>query len=147
MKHPFINRRQFLAANAAALAPSLRGEPASLLAPKPPMLPAKAKSIILFVTQGGMSQMDTFDPKPALDRFDGKKLTPEILPGLGEVKPFFGGKDGSPIMRSPYQFTKRGQSGMDVSELFPALGKCADDMCFVRSLTCDSNSHSPRFFK
>jgi len=91
--------------------------------------------------------MDTFDPKPALDRFDGKTLTPEILPGVGEVRTFFGGKDGSPIMRSPYQFERRGQCGMDVSELFPALGDCVDDMCFVRSLTCDSNSHTPAIFQ
>jgi hypothetical protein len=111
------------------------------------MFPAKAKSLILIVTQGGMSQMDTFDPKPALDRFDGKTLTPEILPGVGEVRTFFGGKDGSPIMRSPYQFERRGQCGMDVSELFPALGDCVDDMCFVRSLTCDSNSHTPAIFQ
>jgi hypothetical protein len=143
-----ITRRQFLATSAAAaLAPSFSAEAASLLAPKPPMLPAKAKSLILFITQGGMSQMDTFDPKPALERFDGKKLTPEILPGIGEVKTFFGGKDGSPIMRSPYTFTRRGQCGMDVSELFPVLGECVDEMCFVRSLTCDSNSHTPAIFQ
>jgi hypothetical protein len=143
-----LTRRQFLATSAAAaLAPSFSADAASLHAPKPPMLPAKAKSLILIVTQGGMSQMDTFDPKPALERYDGKKLTPEILPGVGEVKTFFGGKDGSPIMRSPYQFTKRGQCGMDVSELFPALGDCVDDMCFVRSLTCDSNSHTPAIFQ
>ena len=111
------------------------------------MLPPKAKSLILIVTQGGMSQMDTFDPKPALDRHDGKKLTPEILPGIGEVKTFFGGKDGSPIMRSPYKFERRGECGMEVSELFPHLGGCVDDMCFVRSLTCDSNSHTPAIFQ
>jgi hypothetical protein len=136
-----ITRRQFLGTTAAAaLAPALSAEAA-------PMLPAKAKSLILIITQGGMSQMDTFDPKPALERFDGKKLTPEILPGVGEVKTFFGGKDGSPIMRSPYKFTKRGQCGMDVSELFPALGECVDEMCFVRLLTCDSNSHTPAIFQ
>jgi hypothetical protein len=143
-----ISRRQFLATSAAAaLAPSFSSDAASLLASKTPMLPAKAKSLILFITQGGMSQMDTFDPKPALERFDGKKLTPDILPGVGEVRTFFGGKDGSPIMRSPYKFTKRGQCGMDVSELFPALGECVDEMCFVRSLTCDSNSHTPAIFR
>jgi hypothetical protein len=136
---PPITRRHFLGTGiAAALAPPL---------PAVPAVPPKAKSLILFVTQGGMSQMDTFDPKPALDRYDGKKLTPEILPGIGEVKTFFGGKDGSPIMRSPYKFERRGQCGMDVSELFPALGGCVDDMCFVRSLTCDSNSHTPAIFQ
>jgi hypothetical protein len=66
---------------------------------------------------------------------------------VGEVRTFFGGNDGSPIMKSPYQFERRGQCGMDVSELFPALGECVDDMCFVRSLTCDSNSHTPAIFQ
>ena len=128
-----ITRRQFLGTGvAASLATSSSAGTLPLAAPKPPMTPARAKSLILIVTQGWMSQMDTFDPKPALDRFDGKKLTPEILPGIGEVKTFFGGRDGSPIMRSPYKFAKRGQCGMDVSELFPHLGGCVDDMCFVR---------------
>ena len=117
-----ITRRKFIGTSlaAAAFMPSFvasGAEPHHLLAPKAPMLPPKAKSIIVIVTQGGMSQMDTFDPKPELDRYDGKKLTPGILPGLGEVKTFFGGKDGSPLMRSPYKFAKHGQCGMDVSEL------------------------------
>src|SRR5678816_342311 len=113
-----ISRRQFIAttAAAAALAPTLPAElPAQerqQTGPRAPMLPPKAKSLILIVTQGGMSQMDTFDPKPALDRYDGKKLTPEILPSVGEVRTFFGGKDGSPLLRSPYKFAKRGQCGM-----------------------------------
>jgi hypothetical protein len=145
-----VSRRSVLAAGMAALAGSWAargGEPTKLLAPRTPMLPAKAKSLILLVTQGGMSQMDTFDPKPALDKHHGKKLTPEVLPGVGEVRTFFGGKDGSPLLRSPYKFAQRGQCGMDVSELFPHLGSCVDDMCFVRSLTCDSNSHTPALFQ
>jgi hypothetical protein len=104
------------------------------------MFAPKAKSIIMIVTQGGMSQMDTFDPKPELDRYDGRKLTPEILPGINEIKTFFGGRDGSPIMRSPYKFVKHVQCGMDVSQLFPHIADCVDDMCFVRSLTCDSSA-------
>ena len=145
-----VSRRTVLAAGLAALAGawSAKGEePTALLAPKAPMLPPKAKSLILLVTQGGMSQMDTFDPKPALDRYHGKKLTGEILPGVGEVTTFFGGKDGSPLLRSPYKFSRRGRCGMDVSELFPHLGACVDDLCFVRSLTCDSNSHTPALFQ
>src|SRR5436305_10413481 len=136
---PLISRRRFIGTSlaAAAFVPSLAAagaEPHSQLSPKLPMLPPKAKSLILLVTQGGMSQMDTFDPKPELDKYDGKKLTPEILPGIGEVKTFFGGKDGSPLMRSPYKFAKYGQCGMDVSELFPTLAQRVDQICFVRSL-------------
>src|SRR5688572_15695484 len=116
-----ISRRKFIGVSlaAAALTPSLitaGEEPHNLLAPKAPMLPPKAKSLILIVTQGGMSQMDTFDPKPELDRHHGKKLTAEILPGIEEVKTFFGGKDGSPLMRSPYKFSKHGHCGMDVTD-------------------------------
>jgi hypothetical protein len=147
---PHISRRTALGAGLAALAASwsARGDnPQPLLAAKSPMLPPRAKSLILLVTQGGMSQMDTFDPKPALEKHHGKKLTPEILPGVGEVRTFFGGKDASPLLKSPYKFAKRGQCGMDVSELFPHLGACVDDMCFVRSLTCDSNSHTPALFQ
>src|ERR1043165_355151 len=148
---PRFTRRKFIGLGAtAALAGRLAwgdDDPANLLAPKAPMFAAKAKALILLVTQGGMSQMDTFDPKPALDKFDGKKLTPDLLPGVGEVRTFFGGKDGSPIMRSPYKFSKRGQCGMDVSELFPTLGERVDEMCFVRSITCDSNSHTPAIFQ
>ena len=144
-----ISRRTALAAGLAALAGSWArgGEPSALLAPKPPMLAPKARSLILLVTQGGMSQMDTFDPKPALDKYHGMKLTPQFLQGVGEVRTFFGGKDGSPLLRSPYRFAKRGRCGMDVSELFPHLGSCVDEMCFVRSLTCDSNSHTPALFQ
>ena len=125
-----LTRRTVLSAGLAALATtwSTKGQdPHPLLASKTPMLLPKAKSLILLVTQGGMSQMDTFDPKPALEKYHGKKLTPEILPGVDEVKTFFGGKDGSPLLKSPYKFSKRGQSAMDVSELFPHLGNCVDD--------------------
>src|SRR5581483_97679 len=147
-----MNRREFLQASVGgALVGASKAwadeDPSRLLAPRPPMFPARAKSLILLVTQGGMSQMDTFDPKPALDRYHGKKLTPEILKGVGEVQTFFGGKDGSPLMRSPYKFTKRGESGMPVSEILPQLGGCVDHMAFVRSLTCDSNSHTPALFQ
>jgi len=138
-----LSRRRFLQSGLTA---SLLPTPWTAAQPSP-LLHPKAKSLILFVTQGGMSQMDTFDPKPALDRYDGKKLTPELLPGIGEVSTFFGGRDGSPIMRSPYTFTKHGQCGMDVSELFPHIAGCVDDLCFVRSLTCDSNSHTPAIFQ
>src|SRR5258705_8243268 len=128
-----ISRRKFIGTTlaAATFLPSLgasAAEPHRLLAPKPPMLPPKAKSLILIVTQGGMSQMDTFDPKPELDRYHGKKLTPEIVKGIGEVKTFFGGRDGSPLMRSPYKFKQRGESGMPVPQILPNLGGAVDDM-------------------
>ena len=147
-----MKRRDFLRTTAAGAALGATrawadADPSRALAPRPPMFPAKAKSIILLITQGGMSQMDTFDPKPDLDKYHGKKLTPELVKGIGEVKTFFGGKDGSPLMRSPFKFRQRGESGMTVSEILPALGGRVDDMAFIRSLTCDSNSHTPALFQ
>jgi hypothetical protein len=147
-----MKRRDFLQAGVAAAAAAssfadAQEEPHRLLRPRTPMLPAKATSLILLVTQGGMSQMDTFDPKPALARHHGRTLSADLLPGVGEVKTFFGGRDKSPLMRSPYAFSRRGESGMTVSEIFPQLGGCVDDMAFLRSLTCDSNSHTPALFQ
>src|SRR5690348_11286489 len=86
LKSFYISRRAALGGGLAALACAWAScgaeEPAALLKARPPMLPAKARSLIVVVTQGGMSQMDTFDPKPALDRWNGKKLTPDLLPGV-----------------------------------------------------------------
>ena len=100
---PF-SRREFLQASVggAVLGASRAWadeDPSKALAPKPSMFPAKAKSIILLVTQGGMSQMDTFDPKPDLDKYHGRKLTPvvftagsvarpsiEVMPTIGGLK-------------------------------------------------------------
>ena len=87
-----ISRREFIGTGlGVALAPRLLGaeeDPHRLLEARAPMLPARATSLILIVTQGGMSQMDTFDPKPELDRHHGKKLTAELLPGIDEVRTF-----------------------------------------------------------
>src|SRR5712691_8285768 len=88
--------------------------------------PARAKRVIFLYMNGGLSQVDSFDPKPALDKYHGQPL-----PG-GTVKTER--KTGA-LMRSPFTFKKYGQSGMDVSELFPHVGECADDNCFIRALT------------
>lgn len=96
--------------------------------------PAKAEHVIFLFMNGGLSQVDSFDRKPMLDKYDGKPL-----PG-GEVKTER--KTGN-LMRSPYNWKKYGQCGMEVSELFPYLGECVDDMCFVRSMTTDIPNHEP----
>jgi hypothetical protein len=83
---------------------------------------------------GGLSQVDSFDPKPALDKYHGQPL-----PG-GSIATER--KTGA-LMRSPFAFKKYGQVGMDVSELFPYVGGCADDICFVRSVYTDIPNHEP----
>src|SRR6202790_597432 len=94
----------------------------------------RAKRVIFLYMNGGLSQVDSFDPKPALDKYHGKPL-----PG-GSIATER--KTGT-LMRSPFQFKKYGQCGMDVSELFPHVGECADDICFVRSVYTDIPNHEP----
>ena len=94
----------------------------------------KAKRIIFLYMNGGLSQVDSFDPKPMLDKYDGQPL-----PG-GSVATER--KTGA-LMQSPFAFKKYGQCGMEVSELFPFVGECADDICFVRSIYTDIPNHEP----
>jgi hypothetical protein len=96
--------------------------------------PAKAKHVIFLFMNGGLSQVDSFDPKPMLDKYHGQPL-----PG-GEIATER--KTGA-LMKSPFTFKKYGQCGMDVSELFPHVGGCADDICFVRSVYTDIPNHEP----
>src|SRR5215211_4278434 len=96
--------------------------------------PARAKRVIFLFMNGGLSQVDSFDPKPMLDKYHGQPL-----PG-GAIATER--KTGA-LKRSPFAFKKYGQCGMDVSELFPHVGACADDICFVRSVYTDIPNHEP----
>ncbi len=96
--------------------------------------PARAKRVIFLFMNGGLSQVDSFDPKPMLTKYHGQPL-----PG-GPVATER--KTGS-LMQSPFAFKKYGQSGIEVSELFPHLGECVDDMCVIRSLHTDIPNHEP----
>ncbi len=94
----------------------------------------KAKRVIFLYMNGGLSQVDSFDPKPALAKYHGQPL-----PG-GTVATER--KTGT-LMKSPFEFKKYGQCGMEVSELFPHVGECADDICLVRSVYTDIPNHEP----
>ena len=83
---------------------------------------------------GGCSSIDSFDPKPALEKYDGQPL-----PG-GTIKTE---RRTGELMKSPFKFKKYGQCGMDVSELWPHLGEVADDICWVRSVYTDIPNHEP----
>ena len=96
--------------------------------------PAKAKHVIFLFMNGGLSQVDSFDPKPMLEKYHGQPL-----PG-GSIATER--KTGA-LLRSPFTFKKYGQCGMDVSELFPNVGGCADDICFIRSVYTDIPNHEP----
>ena len=136
----FLTRRRFLqragmgfgALSLAALLgpelllPSARAaEAEASIRPKVPPLPAKAKRVVHIFAQGAPSHVDTWDPKPALTKYDG-----QALPGMEGV-----------AMGSPFKFTQRGRSGLEVSEVFPQLGDLADDLCVVRSMYTDIPAH------
>jgi hypothetical protein len=106
---------------------------ASPLAAKPPMYPARAKRVIFLFMHGGPSQVDTFDPKPALERDNGK-------PYPGE-KPRVQFAQTGNLLKSPWEFKKYGQSGIEVSDLFPHVGSHVDDMCVIRSIHADNSAH------
>jgi len=104
------------------------------LAPKPPHFPAKAKSVIFLYMYGGPSQVDTFDYKPTMYGMDNKTV---------EVKTFGRGghKNKGRIVEPRWQFKQYGQCGKWVSDLFPNLAHCVDDIAFVHSMTADSPIH------
>jgi hypothetical protein len=112
------------------------------LAPKPAHIPAKAKSVIFLFMVGGPSQVDTFDPKPMLKKYQGQPLPPSF----GKVTSQFTSGD-TPLLASPWAFRKYGQCGMEVSSLYPHIAECVDDICFVRSFYTDSVVHAPAMYQ
>lgn len=107
----------------------------SLLAPKVPHFPARAEHCVFLFMNGGPSQVDTFDPKPALARHDGQ-------PYKGDAKVGSNGRPIGHLMQSPFEFRPRGDSGLEISDLFPQLSKHADDLCVVRSMYADTAAHA-----
>jgi hypothetical protein len=103
-------------------------------APKKPQFPAKAKSVIFLFMDGGPSQVDTFDPKPLLEKYHGKpfpaKVEPTQFNNVGNT------------LASPWKFKKYGDSGLPVSELFPNVATCADDLAVIRSMTANFSEHT-----
>src|SRR6266699_4623581 len=102
--------------------------------PKKPHFAPRAKRVISLFMSGGVSHIDTFDPKPALAQYAGQPLS-----GKGEIVVRQG--NPGPLMPGPYQFRKHGQCGMDVSEIFPLLAQHVDEMAFLRSVYGKSNDH------
>ena len=112
----------------------LAGPTNSLYAPKNPHFPARAKRVISLFMSGGVSQMDTFDPKPMLTKYAG---TP--LEGKGDVVVRQG--HPGPLMPSPFQFKKYGRGGLEISELFTNVARHADDLAVIRTVIGRSNDH------
>ncbi len=110
------------------------------LAPRPPQLKTRAKSVIWLFMNGGPSQVDTWDHKPELTRRHGQEL-----PGFDKKTGFFTESVG-PLMKSPFAWAQHGQSGTWASDLFPQLSRHVDKMAFLHSCHTESNNHSPALF-
>ncbi|WP_202921900.1 DUF1501 domain-containing protein [Anatilimnocola aggregata] len=145
--HP-VSRRQMLQRSAAgfgylALSSLLAGDqPVSAaipLAPKSPHFPARAKRIIFLFMKGGPSQVDTFDPKPLLQEKDGQPVP--------FAKPRVQFAPTGNLLKSPWKFQKYGESGIEVSELFPQVAKCVDDLCIINSLHGSNAAHGGALLK
>ncbi len=115
---------------------------ANPLAERKPHFQPRAKRVIFLFMVGGPSQMDLFDPKPALEKWHGKQL-PE---GTGRPKSQFTSGNET-ILASTRKFQKHGQSGQWVSDLMPHLAKCVDDICFLKSCWCSNTIHAPAMYE
>lgn len=143
---PPLTRREWLNRSgmgmaALALHPLMAGQASSAetagvnpLLPKQPHFAPKAKRVIHIFANGGPSHVDTFDPKPSLEKYAGQPLpgeTPKTERKTGSVFP------------SPFKFKKYGESGIEISELFENVGRHADDLCVIRSMHANVPNHEP----
>jgi hypothetical protein len=107
---------------------------AAPLAARPPHHPARAKAVICLFQHGGPSQMDLFDPKPELTKWNGKDYPDQDLEVHFD-------KQAGKLLESPFQFQQRGQSGLEFSQLLPHTASMADELTLIRSMTTDSIDH------
>jgi hypothetical protein len=124
-----------LALNGLLSDPAYGAKPqAEPLPPKDPHYSPKAKNVIFLFMDGGPSQVDTFDPKPRLERENGQPIKMKVPPtqfnNVGKV------------MQSPWPFRKHGKSGIPVSSLFPKVAEHVDDLCVIRSMTSNFSEHT-----
>ena len=133
-----LDQQGLLSAAAAAPADACAAAAvgANPYAPKAPHFAPRATAVISLFMGGGWSQMDTFDPKPALTKYAGEPIDDKVK---GDVIV----RQGSPgpLMPSPFSFKKHGQSGIDVSEIFPSISRHVDEIAFLRSVYGRSNDH------
>ncbi len=144
-----FRRRQFLKEVACGIgmmgladllaADGRTADTANPLAPKKPHFPGKAKNVIFMFMEGAPSQMDLYDPKPALQKYAGQPL-PDSL--ASQLRLAFTKKDAK-ILPSPRVFRPHGQSGIEFSDYIPHIASCADDLCLVRSMQTEAFNHHP----
>lgn len=147
LEHAFLTRRQFLTRagmgfgllglGALSASPAMAEGPSGYvnpMLPRTPHFPAKAKRVIHLFMNGGPSHVDTFDPKPELQRLAGQPLP------MGTLKTE---RRTGAALPSPFQFRPRGQSGIEVSELFEHTAESIDDIAVIRSMHADVPNHEP----
>jgi hypothetical protein len=150
MSSPLLSRRHWLAQaglgfGAWALLDLMErearaaGDADNPLAPKSPHFPARAKAVIFLMMAGGPSQMETFDPKPTLDRLSGERM-PE---SFGTIPAQFTDVSKQPLLGVKLKFQRCGQSGLPISEAFPCLQDHADKLAVIRSCYHDAFNHGP----
>ncbi len=144
-----MNRRNFLTqsylglgglAFSAMAAPSMSEGP---MVPKPQHLIAKAKRCIFLFMEGGVSQMDLFDYKPALEKYAGEQI-PKPEGTVGEIATFSNAPNR--VIPSPFPFARQGPSGRWMSSLLPGMSQCVDDMAFIQGIKVDNNNHGPAVY-
>src|SRR5687767_10014643 len=126
-----LARRSFASLLSAGATPRVAGP----LAVRSPHFPARAKRVIYIFLDGGLSQVDSYDYKPLLQRDDGKPLPASI------AKPKFSFAPTGQILRSPFKWKQWGNCGMWASDLFPQVNKLIDELCFIKSLYHDNEDH------
>ena len=133
----WTNRRSFLARMAGGFGTVALADQMDPFAAKAPHFAPKAKHIIYLVMNGGMSQVDTFDPKPSLTKYHGQPMPGEQV----KTERITGS-----LMRSPFSFKQYGQSGIEVSEIFPNIARNIDKFTVIRSMHTDVPNHEPSLF-
>src|SRR5262249_46266360 len=123
-------------ARRAFAAPALAVNP---LAPKPPHYGPKVSHVIHLFMAGAPSQLDLFDYKPTLARFEGKPIPPEIIRGqrYAFIRP------DAAVLGPRFKFARHGHSGAELSEMLPHLAKVVDDICIIKSVHTDQFNHAP----
>jgi hypothetical protein len=148
LPHTLLSRRELLARTgmgfgAVAASSLLSAASVNPLAPKPTHAPPKAKAVIYLFMHGGVSHVDTWDPKPELARLSGQTLPASFAKGLKTSRIDF----TKALMRgSPWKFQRHGESGIEISDLFPHMARHADEMVLIRSCYGDAFDHAPAMY-
>ncbi len=142
-----FTRRDFLTKSYIGLGglalSNLLANEASPMLPKARHFPSKAKRCIFLFMEGGVSQVDLFEHRPALDKYAGKQI-PKPEGTVGEIATFSAAPNR--VVPSPFRFARHGQSGRWMTELLPHMSQCVDDMAFIHGIKVDNNNHGPAVY-